>query len=111
MRLDEVGQQIRARLALGHVIRHECIGVPMPKLVFRLEQAHQLHVLEVAGRLQDLEPVLDGLAVLLFDGRKVRSRALALLGRCHGVFSRRSLSVYPASAARQTKCRWPRARR
>lgn len=64
---------------------NQCIGMPMPELVLRLEQAHQLHVLEVACRPEDLEPVLDGLSVLLFDGRKVRGGALNLLGRSHGV--------------------------
>lgn len=68
--------------------------------MFRFEPAHQLHVLEVAGRLQDLEPVLDGLAVLLFDGQKARGLALP---QC---LSRVSRSANEMPMAESTKVKW-----
>ena len=74
--------------------------MPMPEPVLRLEQAHQLHVLEVAGRPEGLEPVLDGLAVLLFDGRKARGRALP---QC---LSRVSRSANEMPMAESTKVKW-----
>ena len=72
----------------------------MPEPVFRLEQAHQLPALEVAVRLQDLEPVLDGLAVLLFFGRKARGLALP---QC---LSRVSRSANEMPMAESTKVKW-----
>jgi small ligand-binding sensory domain FIST len=82
---DRHGAEHFDRLSLGQVMGHECVGVPVPEAVLRLEQTHEFHVLEGAGSPKDLQPVLDGLAILLFDGRKVGGLALNLLGRCHGV--------------------------
>jgi hypothetical protein len=58
-----------------------CVAVPHP--VLRLEQRHELHVLELARGLQNAEPVFDGMALLRLDRREVGSRALDFLWTRH----------------------------
>lgn len=74
----------RGLLTLGQVECDQRIGMAMTQSMLGFEQSDKLHVLEVAGRLQDAEPMLDGVSVLLLDGRKVRRWTLNLGVGCHG---------------------------
>ena len=54
-------------------MRRQGVRVPVPQFVFRLQQAHPFHVLELTGLFQDFHPVRYGFTVGFFDGWKVRS--------------------------------------
>ena len=62
---------------------HQRIRMAVAYLVFRLQHGHLLHVLQIADGLQDLEPVLDWLAVLLLNRGEVGSWAFHLFVRRH----------------------------
>src|SRR6218665_1880267 len=88
--------------ALGQEPGHQRVGMAMAQLVRGLEMGYQLHVLEGACLLQHLHPMGDGLAVLLLDGREVRSRAFHGLLRCHvGSFQGLLATTIGGSADRQ----------
>lgn len=52
--------RLQWKLLPGEIPGDKRIGVTMAQLVFGLEMAHQIHVLERTGLLQHLHPVLDG---------------------------------------------------
>ena len=53
--------------ASGQIVGNQRVGVAMTHAVFGLEPGDHFHVLLVAGRFKQIEPVVDGLPVLLFD--------------------------------------------
>src|SRR5690606_18313691 len=64
--------------APGPVVGDKRVGMAVAELVLGLEEGTLFGMLPVATCIQQFEPVGDRLAVGLFDGRKVRGRALAL---------------------------------
>jgi hypothetical protein len=62
-------------------MRNKGVGVTVADLVLGLEESDLLGVLLYHKRINDLEPVRNGLSVGLLDRRKVRSRPL---GFCIG---------------------------
>lgn len=68
---------------LGQQIPDDGIGVAVAHLVLCLQDFDQLHVLQRACLLDNIESVIDRLAVGLLDGRKVGGRAFALCFSCH----------------------------
>ncbi len=55
-----------SRSALGEVVRNKRICMAMSQSMLGLEECNQFHVLPVAGSLEQAEPVLYGMPVLLF---------------------------------------------
>ena len=51
--------------------RHQRIGMPVPQLVFTLEQGHLLHVLFVRHAVENGQSMRDGLTIGFLDGQEV----------------------------------------
>ena len=59
----------------------------VPHAVFSLEPGHHLHVFHAIARFEQIKPMRDGLTVLLFNGREIRSGAFGFFGGDHDGFS------------------------
>ena len=70
-----------------------------------LEECHLLHVFGIADTLEQLHPMLNGLAVLLLDGREVRLRSLHLFRHCN--LPRRRSRLQSRSIPLGIAPRWP----
>ena len=68
----------------GLAVSDKSISVAVPDLVLGLEESDLLNVRLVLDRIEDLEPMIDGLAVGLFDGWEVRSWSFNFCIRSHG---------------------------
>lgn len=52
-------------------MRHDGIGMSVSHAVLGLEPSDHLHVLHPLARLEQRQPMRDGLSILLFDGREI----------------------------------------
>src|ERR1044072_1762677 len=62
--------------ALGQDVCDDRVRMAVSQAVLRLEPRNHLHVLQALETLRDVQPVLNGLAVFLLDGREVRGGPL-----------------------------------
>lgn len=69
----------------GQVVGDERIGVTMAELILALEPVDHFKVLFALLSFEQVEPIADRLAILLFNRRKVRCWPFDFLVLAHGV--------------------------
>ena len=75
--------RLSRRLPFGKVIGNQGVGMAVAHAMVGLEERNKLHMFQVASCLKDAVPMLNGLTVLLLNGREIRCRPLNLGFACH----------------------------
>lgn len=68
---DAARRRLRDALLIREKRRHQGVRVTVTDLVLGLQTVDEFHVLKRTRLLKNIHPMRDGLAVCLFDGRKV----------------------------------------